>query len=324
MKLTTFLTRTNDEHIGVVTSDTARLVDLTAADPTIFRDMLALIDGGAAALDRVRDLRDRARDTLALADVRLLAPLPRPRRLRDFLCFERHLRQSRANRYLFGIGTERLDPAKVDVPAVWYDRPIYYKGNHLSVVGPEAEVYWPKYSQTIDYELELAVIIGRGGKDIAIERAFDHVFGFTLYNDFSARDAQYTEMAGTLGPAKGKDFDTGNALGPFIVTTDEIGDPRRIQLAARVNGEEWSRGISGDMHHGFDRMVAYASADETLYAGEVLGSGTVGGGCGNELGRFMKDGDVIELEASGIGVLRNVIRAPHVKQPPPFPIRILK
>lgn len=324
MKLGTFVAKDGTERIGALAADGTRIVDLTATDATAFRDMLALIDGGDAALDAARKAVAAARTTHALADVRLLAPLPRPRRLRDFLCFEKHFRQSRANRYLFGIGEARLDPATVDIPRVWYDRPIYYKGNHFSVVGPDAEVRWPKYSRTIDYELEIGLVTRGTGVDIPVERAFDHVFGLTIYNDFSARDAQYTEMNGSLGPAKGKDFDTGNALGPWIVTLDTLGDPTKLVMTARVNGEEWSRGISGDMRHGFDRMVSYASADETLFAGEILGSGTVGGGCGNELGRFMKDGDVIELEVSGIGILRNVIRAPHVKSPPAFPVQILR
>jgi 2-keto-4-pentenoate hydratase/2-oxohepta-3-ene-1,7-dioic acid hydratase in catechol pathway len=248
--------------------------------------------------------------------------VPVPRRMRDCLCFEKHFRQSRANRYLFGIGSARLDPASVELPRVWYERPIYYKGNCFSVVGTGAEVHWPAYSQVIDYELEIGLVTGRGGKNIKPEEAGAHIFGYTIFNDFSARDAQYTEMAGSLGPAKGKDFDTGNAMGPWLVTVDEIPDPQALTMVTRVNGEEWSRGNSRDMQHSFSKMVAYVSEEETLYAGEVLGSGTVGGGCGNELGRFLKHGDEIELEVSGLGILRNRIVAPHVPTPPPFPIRI--
>ena len=233
------------------------------------------------------------------------------------------MRQSRANRYLFGMGTERVDPAKVEIAKVWYERPIYYKGNTFSVVGHDAEVHWPSYSRIIDYELEIGLVIGRGGKNVAKKDALSHVFGYTIFNDFSARDEQYIEMQGLLGPAKGKDFDTGNAFGPFITTADEIGDPQNLRMQARVNGETWSDGNSRDMKHGFADIVAYASLEETLYPGEILGSGTVGGGCGNELGRFMKHGDVIELEIGGIGVLRNRIVAPHVKEPPKLPIKIL-
>ena len=251
---------------------------------------------------------------MSLKSVKLLAPIPRPPRMRDFLCFELHVRQSRANRYLFGIGTERVDPAKVEIAKVWYERPIYYKGNPFSVVGHDAEVHWPAYSRIIDYELEIGLVIGRGGKNVAKKDALSHVFGYTVFNDFSARDEQYIEMQGTLGPSKGKDFDTGNAFGPFITTADEIGDPQNLRMQARVNGETWSDGNSRDMKHGFADIVAYASREETMYPGEILGSGTVGGGCGNEQGRFMKHGDVIELEVGGIGVLRNRIVAPHVRR----------
>jgi 2-keto-4-pentenoate hydratase/2-oxohepta-3-ene-1,7-dioic acid hydratase in catechol pathway len=323
MKLVTFNTTEGAQHIGALLPGETTLVDFTASDASAhFRDMLALIDGGAAALDAGRALLAKPGVVRELASVNLMAPVPVPRRLRDCLCFEKHFRQSRANRYLFGIGTARLDPATVELPRVWYERPIYYKGNCFSVVGTGAEVHWPAYSQTVDYELEIGLVTGRGGKNIKVEDAGQYIFGYMIFNDFSARDAQYTEMAGALGPAKGKDFDTGNAMGPWLVTADEIPDPQALTMVTRVNGEEWSRGNSRDMQHTFGKMVSYMSEDETLYAGEVLGSGTVGGGCGNELGRFLKDGDEIELEVSGLGILRNRIVAPHVPVPPPFPIRI--
>lgn len=323
MKLITFRAADGREHIGAVLPDGKRAADFTASDASpAFADMLALIDGGPAALERARAIVAAPNVTVDLAAVQLLAPLPRPRRLRDFLCFEKHVRQSRANRYLFGMGRERLDPAKVEIPKAWYQKPVYYKGNLFSIVGPEAAVHWPKYSQTIDYELEIGLVTSREGKDVPKGKGLDYVFGYLIFNDFSARDAQYIEMQAGLGPAKGKDFDTGNAMGPWLVTADEAGDPQNFTMIARINGEEWSRGNSGEMQHTFDDMVSYASADETFYAGEILGSGTVGGGCGNELGRFMKDGDVIELEVSGLGVLRNRIVAPHVPQPPQMPLQL--
>jgi len=323
VKLGTFVAPDGAQRVGAALPD-GRIADLTApaADPA-FRDMLSLIEAGPAALERARAAAAAAKVTHAMADIRLLAPLPRPPRLRDFLCFELHVRQSRANRYLFGQGTERLDPAKIEIAKVWYERPVYYKGNTFSVVGHDAEVRWPAYSSIIDYELEIGLVIGRGGRNVPAAEAPGHVFGYTVFNDFSARDEQYREMQGQLGPAKGKDFDTGNAFGPWITTADEIADPQNLEMIARVNGETWSRGNSRDMHHRFRDIVAYASLEETLVPGEILGSGTVGGGCGNELGRFMKDGDVIELEVGGIGVLRNRIVAPHVKAVPALPIRIL-
>jgi 2-keto-4-pentenoate hydratase/2-oxohepta-3-ene-1,7-dioic acid hydratase in catechol pathway len=310
LKLATFVVD-NQERIGVVTSG-------EVAELPEFQNMLGAIEAGVPALQKAK--RGKTHD---LKSVKLLAPIPRPPRLRDFLCFELHVRQSRANRYLFGMGTERLDPAKVEIAKVWYERPVYYKGNTFSVVGNDAEVHWPSYSRIIDYELEIGLVMGRGGKNIARKDALSHVFGYTIFNDFSARDEQYIEMQGQLGPAKGKDFDTGNAFGPWITTADELGDPQDLRMQARVNGETWSDGNSRSMKHGFADIVAYASQEETIYPGEILGSGTVGGGCGNEQGRFMKHGDVIELEISGIGVLRNRIVAPHVKEQPKLPIKIL-
>ena len=142
------------------------------------------------------------------------------------------------------------------------------------------------------------------------ERAREHIAGYTVFNDFSARDAQMREMAGRLGPAKGKDFDTGNAMGPFLVTTDEVPDPYALTMVARVNGEEWSRGRSGEMHHRFEDIIAHVSRDETLHPGEFIGSGTVGNGCGLELDRWIAPGDVVELEVEGLGVLRNRVVKP--------------
>ncbi|MFN0301544.1 MAG: fumarylacetoacetate hydrolase family protein [Burkholderiales bacterium] len=324
MKLMTFMASDGRQHIGALQQNATHVVDFTASDASPrFRDMLALIDGGPEALASARALLASARVTHALSAIKVLAPLPCPRRLRDYLCFEKHVRQSRANRYLFGQGTARLDPATVDIPKAWYQKPVYYKGNIFSVVGTETDVHWPKYSQTIDYELEIAIVTSRQGKDVPKGSGLQYVFGYMVFNDFSARDAQYIEMQTGLGPAKGKDFDTGNAMGPWLVTADEIPDPQNLTMIARINGEEWSRGNTRDMQHTFDDMVSYGSADETFYAGEVLGSGTVGGGCGNELGRFMKHGDVIELEVPGLGILRNRIVAPHVLQPPPLPLKII-
>jgi 2-keto-4-pentenoate hydratase/2-oxohepta-3-ene-1,7-dioic acid hydratase in catechol pathway len=324
MKLITFTAPDGREHIGCMhPQDPASIIDFTAADDSAsFRDMLALIDAGPQGLDRARALAQRAQVVRPWSAVRLLAPLPRPRRLRDALAFEKHVRQSKANRYLFGQGTARLDPATIEIPAAWYRKPVYYKGNIFSIVGPETTVRWPAYSQIVDYELEVAVVTWDSAVDVPVDQALDHVFGYMVFNDFSARDAQYVEMQTGLGPAKGKDFDTGNAMGPWLVTRDEVPDPQDLTMIARVNGEEWSRGSTSQMLHSFAAIVSFASEGETFYAGEILGSGTVGGGCGNEQGRFMKDGDVVELEVPGLGVLRNTISAPHVKSVPKLPINI--
>ena len=308
MKLATFEQR-GRPRLGAVIDGDDKVVDLDAAffrrhgraEPAL-ASMLALIDagsGGRAVADAlVADPPEE--DVVAVATVQLLAPLPVPRQIRDFLCFEEHLRNAFEQ-------AGRLTGRTFEIPPVWYEQPIYYKANRFSVVGPDADVRWPAYAELLDYELELACIIGTAGVDIARDQALGHVFGYTIFNDVSARDAQMREMAGQLGPAKGKDFDTGNVLGPWIVTADEIGDPHDLTMVARVNGEEWSRGTSAAMHHRFEDVIAFVSKSETLHPGEVLGSGTVGTGCGLEQGRYLSPGDVVELEIDRIGVLRNRI-----------------
>jgi 2-keto-4-pentenoate hydratase/2-oxohepta-3-ene-1,7-dioic acid hydratase in catechol pathway len=266
--------------------------------------MLPLIDGGAAALDHTRSLLATPPRVTPLTQVRLLAPLPEPRQMRDCLVFEQHIRNVRAMAPAF-TGGARLDPATVDIRKVWYEQPIYYKCNRFSVIGTGADVLWPRYCKLLDYELEFGVFLGRTGKNIRRDQARQHIFGFCIFNDVSARDAQMREMQGQLGPAKGKDFDTGNVMGPWLVTADEVADPYNLVMVARVNGEEWSRGNSGTMQHKFEDMIAHVSSDETIHAGEFFGSGTVGGGCGLEMGKFLKPGDVVELEVQGLGVLRN-------------------
>ena len=306
MKLLTF-EHNGSRHIGALLADSTTISDFTASEPSAphFRDMLSLIDAGADASAEACDLVERPKIRLSYSAVRLLAPVPEPRQMRDFLCFEKHLRQARANRYLFGIGDKAMDPANVEVPAIWYEQPIYYKCNRFSVIGSDQDVRWPRYCKMLDYELEFGVFLGAGGKNIRREDAHKHVFGYCIFNDFSARDAQMREMQGQLGPAKGKDFDTGNVLGPWLVTADEIPDPYSLAMIARVNGEEWSRGNSAEMNHKFEDILVHASSEETLHPGEFFGSGTVGNGCGLELGRFLKPDDIVELEVERLGVLRN-------------------
>ncbi len=292
MKLATFDAGAGPQP-GAVDVDRQTIVALDG-----FRSALELIDGGDSALQAASDLESRQQHVHELGSVRLLAPLA-PRSIRDCLVFEEHMRNAAQ-------ALARLTGGEPpSIPPVWYEQPIYYKGNPHSVVGHEADVRWPRYSKLMDYELELAAVIGRTGVDISRERALEHVFGYTIFNDASARDAQGREMAGQLGPAKGKDFDTGNVLGPWIVTADELGDPHSLTMVARVNGEEWSRGSSAAMHHPFDAIIAFISQSETLHPGEVIGSGTVGTGCGLEHGRFLQEGDVVELEIERIGMLRN-------------------
>jgi len=153
----------------------------------------------------------------------------------------------------------------------------------------------------------MACIIGKKGKDIRKCNAPSHIFGYTIYNDFSARDAQMLESPGMLGPAKSKDFDDSIILGPVIVTADELDDPYNLRMQARVNGETWCDSNSNTMHWNFADMIAHISKSETLYPGEVIGSGTVGLGCGLEHLRFLNNGDIVELEVEKIGVISNKV-----------------
>lgn len=238
---------------------------------------------------------------LPLDEVRLLAPLPRPNSLRDFYTFEQHVETAYRLR-------------NRPVPPAWYELPVFYFGNHTAIYGPDADVPPPR-TKALDYELELACVIGRPGRDILEEDAGDYIAGYMIMNDWSARDLQREEMTVGLGPAKGKDFAT--SLGPWLVTPDELeefvlGDDRyNLTMVARVNGVERSRGNARDMFYSFHQLVAHASRDVTLEPGDVLGSGTVGTGCLLELtagqGPWLEEGDVVELEISGLGVLRNRI-----------------
>jgi 2-keto-4-pentenoate hydratase/2-oxohepta-3-ene-1,7-dioic acid hydratase in catechol pathway len=233
-----------------------------------------------------------------LSDHRLAAPLPRPTQFRDSMCFFQHIEQCATARR-----PPNAEPYKL--PEIYRKQPVYYIGNRMSVAAPGDDIRWPHYSQVMDFELELACVIGKQATNLTPENALEHVFGFTIFNDFSGRDAQGREMEGRLGPAKGKHFDGGNVFGPCVVTADEIGDPQKLRMQARVNGETWCDNSSSTMNWTFGQLLAHISADETLYPGEVIGSGTVGNGCGLEHSRFLNDGDIVELEIEKIGVLRN-------------------
>jgi 2-keto-4-pentenoate hydratase/2-oxohepta-3-ene-1,7-dioic acid hydratase in catechol pathway len=243
-------------------------------------------------------------DTFLLDEVTCLAPIPQPSSFRDFYAFEQHVKTARARRGL-------------EVPPAWYDIPVFYFSNHHAIVGPDAPVFAPAGSQELDYELELGIVIGRAGRDIPVERAWEHVAGFTVLNDFSARDLQRKEVTVGLGPAKAKDFAT--AIGPVLVTLDKfsdriVGETLALEMTARVNGCERSRGNTSALHHSIPRLIAQASRDADLVPGDLLGTGTVGTGCILELGAeniggWLKPGDVVELEIERLGVLRTPIVA---------------
>ena len=311
------------ERVGLVHDADSRLFDLAAAatrdgaPSTDFGSMLALIDAGDAALAQTAALFERrGKDedlSCAIADVELRAPVPEPRQMRDGMSFPTHILQAprgmdKVRARAAGDDEElaRIDALPLpELPAVYRQRPIYYITNRFSVAGPGTTVLWPRYSQVMDYELEFGIITKNRGANISAGRAREHIFGYTIFNDFSARDAQRLEMEGRLGPAKGKSFDGGNVIGPWIVTPDEIGDPYDLSMQCRVNRETRCSSRSDGMLFSFEELIAFISQDETLMAGEFIGSGTVGNGCGLEIGRFLEDGDTIELEVEKIGILKN-------------------
>ena len=211
--------------------------------------------------------------------------------LRDFIAFEQHIKTVRAKR-----GAE--------VPPAWYELPAYYKGNYRTLIGHDLPLVWPRFTEQLDYELELACIIGKEGIDLTVDQADAYIGGYAVMNDWSARDIQAREGSVGLGPAKGKDF--GTSVGPWLVTPDEF-NPKDARMTARINGDLWSDGNIGQIHWSFPQMIAHVSMEERIYPGDILGSGTVGGGCGLELDRWLQPGDVVELEIEGIGRLRNSV-----------------
>jgi 2-keto-4-pentenoate hydratase/2-oxohepta-3-ene-1,7-dioic acid hydratase in catechol pathway len=281
--------------------------------------MVSLIDAGPSGLDDARAAFEKlgkdADLSVAVASTEILAPVPEPRQMRDGMSFPLHIVQAphggrklaaRARGDMAELARLNAEPLP-ELPEIYRKQPIFYITNRFSVKGPNTTVKWPRYSKVMDYELELGIITKGKGANISAAKAGDHIFGFTIFNDFSARDAQMIEMEGRLGPAKGKSFDGGNVLGPWIVTPDEIGDPYKLKMEARVNGETRSTSVSDGMLFSFEEIIAHVTKDETLMPGEFIGSGTVGNGCGLELGIFLEHGDNIELEIEKIGILKNKV-----------------
>ncbi|MBT3900918.1 MAG: fumarylacetoacetate hydrolase family protein [Gammaproteobacteria bacterium] len=315
MKLLTFKLE-GTEYLGALT-DTG-VFNLSAAVPEdiAFSSMQHFIEAGQLALDRAYALLESSSVSIPSDQVDFLAPLPLPPQIRDCLGFEEHLKNSFESAMKLSamaaddpVAAERELRAsgRFTVPEVWYQQPLYYKANRFSVAESGKDVVWPAYSEVMDFELEIACIVGKKGKDISKVNAEDHIFGYTIYNDFSARDAQILESPGMLGPAKSKDFDDSIILGPVIVTKDELDDPYSLRMQARVNGETWCDSNSSTIHWKFSDMIAHISKSETLHPGEVIGSGTVGFGCGLEHLRFLNDGDIVELEVEKIGVISNKV-----------------
>jgi 2-keto-4-pentenoate hydratase/2-oxohepta-3-ene-1,7-dioic acid hydratase in catechol pathway len=293
MRLVTY-EREGERRLGALYEGS--VIDLPDAvgHPAFPPTMEALVfRNGGTTLDAARDAFEH-HDPMefAVEDPHLLVPIL-PSSLRDFLAFEDHVK----------LGAERRG---ADVPEAWYEIPIYYKGNHRTVLGPDETLPWPAFTEKLDYELEVAAIVGKRGRDLSEAEAEKRIFGYTIMNDWSARDLQSKEMSAWLGPAKSKDFAT--SFGPCVVTPDEF-DPNDARLVARVNGEVWSEGNLGRSKWTFAQMIAYVSQGEDVWPADVYGSGTFGGGCGLDLGKFLSPGDVVELEVERIGTLRNTVGA---------------
>ena len=301
MKLVTFRTFDRVIHAGVVHDEQV----ITLEYPTI----LELLRD-PAGLTKARRALEEPGEAYTLNEVILLPPIPDPPSVRDFYAFEQHVKSARALR---GLGM---------IPE-WYEVPIFYFTNNSEIYGHEQPIPYPVGSKELDFELEIACVIGREGKDIPVEEAANYIAGYTIMNDWSARDLQRRDMKLNLGPGKGKDFAT--SLGPWLVTPDELASHRNgngiserydVTMLACVNGREISRGNFRDIHYSFPQMIAWASQNARLRAGDVLGSGTVGTGClmelqnielGTQVQPWLQPGDLVELEIEGIGVLRNSI-----------------
>jgi fumarylacetoacetate (FAA) hydrolase len=281
-------------HVRGLTSAAVRLVTFRAGDEEHvgrLEDDRVVRLGAPTMLDWLRgEGRDETGADHALADVELLAPVPDPPSVRDFFAFEEHVATGwrlRGN----------------DIPPAWYEAPVFYFSNPASIHGPGRPVRRPPATQMLDFELEVAAVLDAEGA----------IAGFTLFNDWSARDVQRQEMTVGLGPAKGKDFAI--SLGPWLVTPDEL--PMRdgrldVTAWATVNGTELTRTNAAEMHWSWEQVVAHAGRDTRLRAGDVLGSGTLNRGCLLELGpldgeRFLEPGDVVEIGADGLGTLRTEI-----------------
>ena len=335
MRLVTFQQQGLQE-IGALAEADSKIIRLQTAErlrggeeKPNFQSMLAFLQGASASHDAAQRTIEFALSqrpegvVIERASVELLSPVPRPESIREFMVFEQHVinctRRFGMPRWVASL--DRMVDKTLGRKATlayrmarpWYERPVYYKGNRMNVIGDGATVTIPRYTKAFDWELEFGIFLCRQGRDIPEQSARNFIGGYTIFNDFSARDIQKREMGGRLGPAKGKDFDGGNAIGPVLVTPDEIPDPYNLAMRARINGEEVSYGHTKGMRWTFEELIAYVSQGETLYPGEFFGSGTgtvpESGAdrccCGLEMGRFLKAGDTVELEVERIGKLTN-------------------
>jgi 2-keto-4-pentenoate hydratase/2-oxohepta-3-ene-1,7-dioic acid hydratase in catechol pathway len=303
MKFITFQKQDGSVRSGWLEGGMA--IDMHEASNGILpKTLLAFIDNHQFFIEQIAfhsEWKESGSGAYPLKEVALKAPLPCPKSFRDFYAFEDHVKTARENR-----GLEMIQE--------WYELPVFYFSNHLAMKGTGEHIPVPAGCSLLDYELEIACIIGREGRNISAREADDYIFGYCILNDWSARDIQRKEMKVGLGPAKGKDFAT--SIGPYIVTKDELESYRvdngyDLDMTAKVNGVLLSDGNLKDIYYSFNEMIEKASENTTLYPGELIGSGTVGTGCILELGedvhRWLKPGDTVELEITGLGKLVNTI-----------------
>ena len=318
MKLVTFQTKDQSIYTGWLNGK--GVVGMQKADKRLPNDMLAFIDDHESYFKIIKDNHLESLEAhFKLSEVKLLAPLTNPRSFRDYVAFEEHMLNASSS---FGH----------PVSPEWYKLPIFYFTNHQAIYGPDDTIKRPEKETKLDIELELAVIVGKKGKDIQAKNADDHIFGYTIFNDWTARTIQRQEMMVPLGPHKGKDF--ANAIGPCIVTKDEFEryrctitretHPEHLQMpqtkegrfdlkmTAKINGKTICEGNYKTVYWTFPQMIKRASENNvTLMPGDILGSGTVGWGSLIEnnfsVHRPLEAGDQIELAIEGIGVLQNKV-----------------
>lgn len=278
--------------------------------------MQALIESGDAGLEAIKKIEqwslENESQLEALADIFLCAPLPMPVKFRAFSVYEKHLLQSIDSlvRNQMGAFAYRVNKLLkfIKPPKQFYETPVYYKGSNTSFIGPSDDVIPPTFKEPmLDYECELGIILSKNGMDIAKENAMDYIFGYTVFNDMSARKRLLPEFRGVTGPLKGKDFQTGNIMGPWIVTRDEIPDPNELELRVSINDSLKGVGLISDMHHSISDMIVFASEGEMLVAGEFFGTGAPADCTGIEHWEFLNSGDVMTLEISKVGKLQNKI-----------------
>jgi 2-keto-4-pentenoate hydratase/2-oxohepta-3-ene-1,7-dioic acid hydratase in catechol pathway len=276
--------------------------------------LLSLLgDDGTLLAAEGDELRSDPHDVFELDAVHVRAPIPNPPTVRDFYAFEQHVRTARQRRGL------EMDPD-------WYELPVFYFSNPYAVGGPDVDVAIPPGCDEMDYELEVAAVVGTGGADLDPDMAQRGIAGYCVMNDWSARDIQRREMKLSLGPVKGKDFAT--SIGPVFVTPDELEDTRRgksydLEMTASVNGVEYSRASLAEIFWSFGEMIAYASRGTRVETGDVIGSGTCGTGCILELSMvhgidrypWLRPGDVVELSVERLGKLRNRVVAGAALRP---------